>query len=232
MLSLSAKNKYIMQAGPDQIIACPHCGALEYYETLISGNTCGAKLYSDGKQIARMLPRPPPYVECHSCHKTHWLRDATKVGALWSRDHSPDDNCPQSWAEAPLVESPSEGKLYEVIEGVAENCSAEELRQLRILAWHKRNDAYREDPEAKVDLTPLAEKNMVNLSIEWDQESASNNLSPGVILMRAELLRELGHYEAALAILENNKWGNLEESAHQLAELCRQKNSRMVEITG
>jgi len=153
-----------MIPGPKQIIACAHCGALEYYTTLRSGNTFGAKLYSDGKQIAPMLPQTPPYIECHACHKTYWLKDAAKVGTLpWSS--SRDDKGESSWAEAPRIQSPCEKKFYEAIERLGADGSAKDLRQLRILAWHKRNDAYRKAPKAHVNLTPLARKNMENLSV-------------------------------------------------------------------
>ena len=44
-----------MLPGPNQIVACPHCEALAQYETLTSGNTFGARVWTDGKQIAPML---------------------------------------------------------------------------------------------------------------------------------------------------------------------------------
>jgi hypothetical protein len=68
-----------MIPGPDQIIACPNCKEHEKYRTLISGNTFGAKVWTDGKQIAPMLPRPPAVVKCHYCGECYWLADAKKI---------------------------------------------------------------------------------------------------------------------------------------------------------
>lgn len=36
-----------MMPGPDQIVACPRCGALAKYTTFLSGNTIGALLWTD-----------------------------------------------------------------------------------------------------------------------------------------------------------------------------------------
>jgi hypothetical protein len=219
-----------MLPGPNQIIACPHCGALEYYETLMSGNTFGAKLYSDGKQIAPYLPEPPPFVECHACHENYWLKDAVEVGTIspWS-DSSEDE---PSWKQAPLVESPSEEKLYAAIEAHASDDAPDELRRLRILAWHKRNDAYRVDSSMPIELTPSARKNMQDLSIEIsDGARQGKQVSLGDGLIVIELLREQGYFEGALEMLEKNKWGDLHNYAQQIAELCRQKNNRVVELS-
>ena len=41
-----------MIPGPDQIVACPKCNGLAKYRTLLSGNTFGARVWTDGKQDA------------------------------------------------------------------------------------------------------------------------------------------------------------------------------------
>ena len=48
-----------MIPGPILIIPCPICSFQGKKRTLISGNTFGAELWSDGKQIAPMLPEYP-----------------------------------------------------------------------------------------------------------------------------------------------------------------------------
>jgi hypothetical protein len=71
-----------MLPGPDQIIACPKCQALAKYMTLRSGNTFGARLWTDGKRAAPMLPLPPEVVKCQHCGECYWLEAADKVGRL------------------------------------------------------------------------------------------------------------------------------------------------------
>jgi hypothetical protein len=220
-----------MLPGPNQIIACPHCGALEYYETLMSGNTFGAKLYSDGKQIAPYMPAPPPFVECHVCHQLFWLKDAMEIGTVSPWNSSANDD--PSWVAAPQVQSASEEKLYEAIERLVADGSSEQLKQVRILAWHKRNDLYREDASTPIELTAVARKNMQDLSIELSGGGRKGDeVALGDGLMIAELLREQGLFEPAIAFLDKNNWASLQTFADQLTELCRQKNSRVVELSG
>ena len=71
-----------MIPGPDVVVAYPRCGGLARYETLLSGNTLGARVWTDGKVEAPMLPRPPEVVRCGHCGGYYWLRQAEKVGYL------------------------------------------------------------------------------------------------------------------------------------------------------
>ena len=45
-----------MMPGPAQILTCPYCGEKKKIMSLLSGNTFGAKLWSDNKKISPMLP--------------------------------------------------------------------------------------------------------------------------------------------------------------------------------
>lgn len=56
-----------MILGPDIYYKCPNCGTYLYTHSLISGNACGAKRYSDGKMIAPMLPEYPNLTKCEEC---------------------------------------------------------------------------------------------------------------------------------------------------------------------
>jgi hypothetical protein len=46
---------------------CPHCNAHVVQEETLSGNTIGAKFYTDGKREAKMLPNHPWLVKCPVC---------------------------------------------------------------------------------------------------------------------------------------------------------------------
>jgi hypothetical protein len=104
-----------MELGPDQIIACPHCKALAKYRTLMSGNTRSAQIWTDGKQEAPMLPRPPAVVKCRHCTECYWLADADEVGtiALWTGEGR---HVPPAWAAAQEVQQPTEGEYYSAVE--------------------------------------------------------------------------------------------------------------------
>src|SRR5438094_520151 len=68
-----------MIPGPPRTVACPHCEALAWYMTLVSGNTLGARTWTDGKQVAPMLPHLPAVVKCRRCGRCYWLVDAKEV---------------------------------------------------------------------------------------------------------------------------------------------------------
>ena len=58
-----------MLPGNSQILTCPHCGQKKEIMSLRSGNTVGAQLWSDNKQIAPMLPEISYVQKCPHCKK-------------------------------------------------------------------------------------------------------------------------------------------------------------------
>ena len=62
-----------MLPGPDIYYKCPYCSNVLYHGGMISGNTFGAKFYSDGKMDAPMLPQFPRITKCW-CNNIVWLK--------------------------------------------------------------------------------------------------------------------------------------------------------------
>ena len=62
-----------MMPGPPRILTCPFCSAKKEVLSLMSGNTFGAELWSDGKQIAPMLPEISFVQKCPGCGKYYLL---------------------------------------------------------------------------------------------------------------------------------------------------------------
>ncbi len=56
-----------MLPGPTIIKRCSDCSQLIEQSTLDSGNTLGAKFWTDGKRYFPMLPDNPWLVECPHC---------------------------------------------------------------------------------------------------------------------------------------------------------------------
>src|SRR5262245_39857507 len=102
-----------MMPGPDRIVACPHCNGLAKHLTLLSGNTIGARTWTDGKQLAPMLPRPPAVVKCRHCAECYWLSEAREVGSL---DRWRGGTVDPAWEAAELVAEPTEEGYYQAIE--------------------------------------------------------------------------------------------------------------------
>ena len=68
-----------MLFGSDQFYQCPKCSNILYRGSLISGNNMGAKLYSDGKEIAPMLIEFPVISKCPKCNTIFWLENEIEI---------------------------------------------------------------------------------------------------------------------------------------------------------
>lgn len=204
-----------MTLGPDQAIACPNCEALEAYMTLTSGNTIGLRVWTDGKQIAPMLPRPPAVVRCHSCGDCYWLQDAKEADTEWWWLVSDRQDSPARIG-APLVQEPTEQEYYAaILNGLAKN--AEQERTLRTLAWWRRNDAFRNSAQRDARGTRSS-------SGEWrsNLQALLSLLDHGEDsqIMKAEVLRELGEFDSAQQVLGRVTSAEYIPVVRQLRSLC------------
>ena len=203
------------------MIACRHCGALERYGTLMSGNTFGAVLWTDGRQLAPMLPRPPVVGRCHRCGRPYWLAKAREVGqvSFWGE---PDEEQKPEWAEAPEVTEPSAAEYHAAIAaGFA--TTFDEERELRILTWWRENDAARGEPCDAEEIggpvpSAVTRENLDRLA------RMLGGPSEGDQIMRAEVLRELGQYDAALHLLAAITAPEIHWVVAQLRALCEARD--------
>ena len=205
-----------MMPGPDQIIACPKCKGLARYMTLASGNTIDARVWTDGKMIAPMLPLPPTVVKCHHCAELYWRADAEQIGTV-DRCRGADEQVNPAWADAPIVEEPTEAGYYQTLaNGLAKNAKQERI--LRILAWRRSNDAFRDtalkqvqvisnDPEAR-------RRNLEALACLLTEEDVKD------CLIKTEVLRELGKFESAKQVLSRATSTDGAAVVRQLRSLC------------
>jgi hypothetical protein len=215
-----------MRPGPDQIIACPHCKGLAKYMTLMSGNTIGAQVWTDGRQVAPMLPRPPAVVKCRHCGECYWLAGAEEVGTLdpWCGE---DQQVNPSWATAEEVQEPTEEEYYRAMEkGLATDPGQE--KRLRVLAWWRSNDAFRDDPRApaadNLSGSELWRKNLEAL-VNLLQEADDNDR-----LMKAEALRELGEFELAKQVRGRIDSSKIAALVRQVRSLCDSGDTRVREL--
>ena len=68
-----------MLPGPDKIYECPTCKNLLFNASILSGNTFGEKVFSDGKREAFMFPTFPILTKCTRCSTFVWLNKIKKV---------------------------------------------------------------------------------------------------------------------------------------------------------
>ena len=72
-----------MIPGPTYLYECPNCQTVITRDSISSGNTFGAVLYSDGKTDAPMLPRFPDLTKCRQCQTIFWLSKTKEIGEYY-----------------------------------------------------------------------------------------------------------------------------------------------------
>lgn len=80
VLLLFAASANAFTPGPTVIRECPKCRVPVEEDTMASGNTIGARFWSDGKRNAPMLPDYPWLVKCPKCSHLFWIDEAKKLG--------------------------------------------------------------------------------------------------------------------------------------------------------
>ena len=235
-----------VKPGPTTVIACPHCGAAARQSTIMSGNTFGMEVWTDGKRIAPMLPESPPVVQCHKCQKCFWLTSAPVLGEInwgpadymmdWEIEidelggispFGPADrqgDVPAEWVEAPFIEEPDEaGYRSAVAHGLAK--SPDEELQLRILGWQRHNDRFR-DPEQPTDAHAVPEDPLLRSDLHAIKRLLNPKDENHLILM-AEVCRELGVFETAVKFLGRVRSRELQGVAEQMRKMCADRDTQV-----
>jgi hypothetical protein len=197
-----------MIAGPDLVLACPHCGALARLFTLSSASPIGAISWTDGYQEAPLAPRQPNLVRCQNCARLYWTVEAREIGMIdptaneenrevqfadFTAAAPPEQGVlpPEDWLKAPQMQSLDEAGYFQALaDGLAQTPDQE--LELRVHAWWRGNDKYRKrEGPGRHPSSPQAIENaekLVELTKDGEHE---------LVLFRAEALRELGRFEEA-----------------------------------
>ena len=88
--------------GSNIIRECPECNAALERTTMMSGNTFGARFWTDGKMMAPMLPDRPWLAKCPKCTALFWIDEAKELG----RQQPWDKN--KQWPDAIKPSIPTE----------------------------------------------------------------------------------------------------------------------------
>ena len=171
-----------MNPGNSQILTCPFCGQKKEIMSLLSGNTCGAELWSDNKQIAPMLPEISYVQKCNTCGK-YFIKERQKVVYAKSSISF----------ELGLLTFP---EMKEAFEQFAEDkLSRKEEAKIRMMLHHAYNDFYYRD-NMKREINENDEK-LFHDNALW---LINNVLEDAVI--KAEFYREIGEFVKANEQLE------------------------------
>ena len=170
--------------GNPRILICPFCGTEKQIMSLISGNTFGAELWSDNKQIAPMLPEISYVQKCPHCGK-YYITGRQEV--KYAKDgHSFD----QGLLKYPEMKE----AFYQLCEKGFLN-EKEEIN-VRMMLHHAYNDYHYRTEEQKV--IDDEDKSLFHENGLW---LIKNLITDNV--MKAEFYREIGEFDTARSILDS-----------------------------
>jgi hypothetical protein len=161
---------------------CPHCKAHVVQEETVSGNTIGAKHFTDGRTYAPMLPDHPWLAKCPVCGGLFWIDEATVVG--YGFEAAKGDK---------QVLAPPEKEIQVFLTGHA--LPKDKEIYLRMRAWWAANDVWRWLPNPKPAFSKEQVKNLRALSALLDESE------PDQRILKAEIARELGCFGECLLFL-------------------------------
>ncbi len=173
-----------MMPGNPRILVCPFCGKEKEIMSLISGNTFGAEIWSDNKQIAPMLPEISYVQKCPHCGK-YYITGRQEV--KYAKDGHSFDQGLLTFPEMKeaFVQLSEEGFVNE-----------KEETNVRMMLHHAYNDYYyRSDDNKEVS---AEDKKLFRENGIW----LIDNLITDSVL-KAEFYREIGDFEIAHDILES-----------------------------
>lgn len=203
-----------MMPGPTIIRACAACGKRIAQHTTLTGNTFGARFWTDGKMDAPQLPDRPSLVKCRHCGNLIWIDDQKQAGifgyGLIAR-----------YAEPLADERPGPGTTPTLLdylgvldEGIGDK---DKERYVRIRAWWAGNDRRRELSQP-TPLDCMEAQNLRNFADLLDETEDNDRL------IKAEALRELGEFGEAEHLLASP----FEDRRSHAASIIRGLNQKRI----
>nr|MBL8410216.1 hypothetical protein [Dechloromonas sp.] len=234
------------------ILACPRCNYPMRRTRYASIHFYAATYWSDGYTSTISVAGNPDLGVCCSCESIFWVEDAEELGIMhrepestqwpwWKRGLARFDEkatatlakekawraIPDQWHFAGQIEPPRARELlWALAQGVGDTPARE--RRLRQKIWWVGNHPDRGGYAIRDPMTPAqAHENRLALLelVRQDGETHKRHLT------EAELLRQLGYFDEALAVLEHTLLiGN--ETAVLLAENARARETKVVKVGG
>lgn len=191
-----------MIPGNPQILTCPYCGTEKEIMSLMSGNTFGAELWSDNKQIAPMRPEISLVQKCPHCGK-YFIR--TRQETRYAQSGMSMDQGLLTYAETK--------EAFDQISQEGFKSSDEEIR-LRFMLHYAFNDFYyRSDEQREID------KDDWELFVQNGKWLIDNHIQNG--LVKAEFYRQIGDFDNALSLLDT-VGDNLKQFEMDIAKMIRE----------
>ena len=205
-----------MIPGPQIIRQCSECAGLIIEDSIISGNTFGATLWTDGKQEAPMLPDQPWLVKCPHCQKLIWIDEQKEVARI------PPFNQNKDYKKARSYDLPELEDYFSLLE--EKNLNQEKELYVRIRAWWKGNDVRRGNKKNPSGLTKKERANLQTLFKVLDPVDDNQRI------LMAEIKRELEDFDGAVELLDKTFPDRFSHFVSTIRKLAKERNPFVAEI--
>jgi len=212
-----AQTSSALTPGPTIIRECPDCRAPVRQRTIGSGNTFGAKFWTDGKMEAPMLPSFPRLVKCPKCAALFWVQTARKLHEA----QNAFDAVPPKFKDAAEPTAPTEKELLAF--GAANKLEKNDEIYVRRTAWWLANDSVRHGGKPAGRLSPERQANMRALARLLDEKTAPERL------LCAEIARELGDFTECKRLLGFEFPERFRKRAALIGRLADEKNTTVAQ---
>lgn len=209
-----------MLLGPTYVYKCSNCDNLLQKGSIISGNSIGAKLYSDGKLIARMFPDFPNLTKCKKCDTIFWISKQKEIGEYgWFEGEDSE------WSDADNVEFLDIDDYFRALDEKLDENDKENL-YIRTQIWWSYNDRTRKGEELFTDK---------NDEIRWRENCKTlllilNHKILDQRIMIAELYRNLGEFENCISTIKSIRKRKLKWLKEKFINECKLKNSYVIQL--
>ncbi|MGF1760278.1 hypothetical protein L4D76_20580 [Photobacterium sagamiensis] len=191
--------------------ACTHCQSAIEIIPLLSGNTLGGTLWSDGFLETDQMPNQDLLGRCRHCNNIVCLSDLKP----YPQQEDPADTGDHSYLSLTLAD-------YEMLLQQLGNIAEHYHPYLRLKFWQRSNDQRRySDPT--VLFTEQEQQNLQALLPLLGDEDAGR-------LLKAEIYRQQGEFEHAQRVLSDPFDHRVSEVVMRLKQLVREKNQFLTMI--
>jgi len=210
-----------MLPGPTLIYDCPQCGQKVANESLMSGNTFGARFYSDGRRDALMLPEFPDFIRCKSCGNFFFLSQQSPVDELFDFEE-------QTNAEVNGIDQAEFLGITELERSLGHEVAAKKENEIviRLQIWRAFNDRTR---SGRAMFGNIAEEELWQKNCERLLQLLEPTAAEHIITL-AELNRNLGRFEESLQLLEKLSGKEWKKLKQQFIKACKNKQKEVFEL--
>ena len=220
-----------MLYGPDIIKECSKCNKLISEISILSGNTFGAKYYTDGKMEAPSLPACKDLVKCPHCESMIYLSKQEEIKESFFSFLFPYRKRKDLNEAMPYLNPVFDDYINHI---KVENDS-DKIKYLRLLAWYCSNDLRRKDNydrneiqyQIYLDKIRNAKKSEEKMKLledppNYNEDATEDDYQLNDVeidnlkkllnllneskdkdrIMKAEIFRELGDFDLCISLLE------------------------------